>query len=176
MRSGGISIRPLVDTHVFLNEVGSRLNWAYIKDVLEQLGLTQFESRMKTLSAKCFEDGAKELNNEEKKLLMFFMQSGLFGSLKMFETSKVVTENGESYFSQRTGALWRAIFLPARLLKDKYPILVRYPFVLPFVWTARIIRVIFREKYKIEIMNEGGSRKEYDKMKEIFQIAGIKNK
>ena len=176
MRSGGISVRPLVDIHVFLNKVENRLNWDYIQEVFERLGLTAFENRMKNLSAKCFRDGAEELSDEEKKVILFFLQNGLFGSLKMFETSKVVTGNGDSYFSQRTGALWRAVFLPARHLKDKYPVLVSCPFLLPFVWLVRIFRVIFKEKYKIEIMNEGASRKEYEKMKEIFRIAGIENK
>lgn len=176
MRHGGISIRPLVDIQVFLDKANDRLDWDYINKTLKELKLNKFEESMKSLSEKCFSEKADDLDEKETKLLMFFFENGLFGTAKTVTTVSLVTEGENSYSKGRLSTYFRAIFQPARILKDKYPILDKCPFVLPFVWVIRIFRVVFKERKKIKLLQEASTREEYDKMREIFSIAGIVNK
>lgn len=176
IRHGGISIRPLVDIQVFLEKANERLDWDYINRVLNELKLTKFEFAMKSLSKKCFGDSDRMLSEEEYKLLMFFFENGLFGNSKSTAAIDVVTK-GENSFVKGTISSWlSAIFQPARLLVDKYPILEKYPILLPIVWVIRIFRVVFKEKHKVDVMKEANKKDEYNRMREIFQIAGIINK
>ena len=176
MRHGGISVRPLVDTYVFLDKVNDTLDWFYIQKVLEGLKLVNFEAAIKALSMKCFGEDIFDLNEDEEKLLRFFCENGMFGDSKSTKTISVVTEGEESYTKGKMRTFLRIIFQPAKVLKDKYPILEKHPFLVPFIWVVRIFRVLFKERYKIELLNEASTKEEYNKMREIFCIAGIVNK
>ena len=176
IRHGGISIRPLVDIYVFLDKVSERLNWDYINQVLTDLRLQSFEKAMRSLSNKCFMEEDLLINEEEEKLLMFFFENGMFGNSKSTQTISVVTEGEKSYAKGRVRSLLRIVFQPARILKDKYPVLEKCPFLLPFVWVIRMFRVVFKEKHKIAFLQEATTKEEYDKMHEIFCIAGIVEK
>lgn len=172
IRHGGISIRPLVDICAFLDKSNERLDWKYINNVLAELELQAFEKAMKSLSKKCFVEDAS-LDENERKLLGFFFDSGLFGTSKTATTVSLVTEGGNSYSKGRISAYFKTVFQPARILKDKYPILEKYPIFLPVVWVIRCFRVVFKERQKVTEMKEASTKEEYNKMREIFSIAGI---
>ena len=175
IRHGGISVRPLVDIHVFLDKANARLDWEYLQKTLCQLELEPFEKAMKDLSRKCFETKSS-LNESEMKLLEFFFDSGMFGTSKSVTTVSLVTEGGNSYSKGKFSAYFRLIFQPARILRDKYPILEKSSILLPIVWIIRCFRVVFKERQKVKHLKEASTKEEYDKMREIFQIAGIINK
>ena len=176
IRHGGISIRPLVDICVFLEKAIARLNWAYINQVLADLKLSSFEMAMRFLSLKCFFEEEMLLNEDEEKLLMFFFENGMFGNSKSTKTISVVTEGEKSYTKGKVYSFLRIVFQPARVLKDKYPVLEKCPFLLPFIWLIRMFRVIFKERHKITLLQEATTKEEYEKMHEIFCIAGIVEK
>lgn len=175
IRHGGMSIRPLVDIHVFLEKASTRLDWEYLHKTLSQLELEQFEMSMKSLSRKCFKEECS-LNESEMKLLEFFFDSGMFGTSKSVTTVSLVTGGGDSYSKGRFSTYFHLIFQPARILQDKYPILQKSPIFLPIVWVIRCFRVVFKERQKVTQLREASTKEEYEKMREIFRIAGIVNK
>lgn len=176
VRLGGISIRPLIDTHVFMEKKREHLNWKYLDDVFEELQLKKFECVMRELSQKCFEKEDLNLSEEEQRLLLFFIENGMFGDAKTKATTAVLTGGDASYTKGRLAMYLRTLFQPARVLEGRYPILKKYPFVLPFIWVVRAFRVAFRERHKITLLQEASGKEECDKMQELFQIAGIVEK
>ena len=172
-RASGVGIRPLVDIYVFLKKEEKNLDWKYADQVLEELRLKQFEQTMKSLSKKCFSEKQIVLNEDDKTLINFLVGAGLFGDKRTETTLKVVTAKQESHIKRRISVALQTIFQPAKVLDSRYPILKRYPVMLPFIWIIRLFRVVFKEHYKITLLKEASEKEEYYKMREIFKIAGI---
>ena len=57
-------------------------------------------------------------------------------------------------------------------MKNRYPRLRRYPWLLPFYWGIRAGRILFLESYKVERMMQNQTREEYDALKKVYEAAG----
>ena len=58
-------------------------------------------------------------------------------------------------------------------MKNRYPRLRRYPWLLPFYWGIRAGRILFLESYKVERMMQNQTREEYDALKKVYEAAGV---
>ena len=58
-------------------------------------------------------------------------------------------------------------------MKNRYPRLRRYPWLLPLYWGIRAGRILFLESYKVERMMQNQTREEYDALKKVYEAAGV---
>lgn len=140
---GGVGIRSLIDTYVFLKKFRKSLDWKYIEREAEKLGIADFEKMNRKLSVKLFAPGsfvlspgegmtgdaaagenAVSLTEEEAQMLTYFVSSGTYG-VKTHVAANRVKNIGWGRF------LLGEIFLPMKVVKTKYPFFYKHKVLLP---------------------------------------------
>ena len=169
----GTGLRSLVDLYVFLQAEKENMDWSYLNGQLKELKLQDFSDSMERIGNACFSKEQTELDNDSALVLEFFVDGGIYGSRKNQETLRVARDNSSSYAKKSLSAKMKVVFQPAKVLKRRYPVLKKCPWLLPAIWVVRVFRIAFLERDKIKMVNEAGSKEEYNKMKDIFKAAGI---
>ncbi len=144
--SAGTGIKSIVD-HYYLNQKLKPLcDEKILNKSLEETGLTGFAESMDRLSDFWFCDGKGD--EGVKETADYIMLSGVFGTQTNYYLSGIIkgdyTDKKSSYFLTR-------LFLPYTLMKKRYPILKKLPFLLPLMWVVRLLGALKnREKYTQE--------------------------
>ena len=145
-RDGGIGCRHVADLWVFLRAKAD-LDETYIQKELEKLQLLGFYQNVRTLMPVWFEDG---LCDEKTELMTeFIFASGSFGRIESRVLSITVRDTGHYPlgFNGRLMYLWRTAFPGVDVLKEKYTVLKRMPWMLPLVWLVRpFYKILFETK------------------------------
>lgn len=159
-RDGGIGCRHVVDLWVFLREY-PELEEACIRRELRKLQLLEFYDNIRCLISVWF-DGAP---SDEKMEVMtqFLFSSGSWGEETVRVLSRAVRDSRHSVlgFSGRLVYLWQTAFPGVELLRDKYTVLQKAPWLLPLVWLVRpFYKVLFewktlkRQKRNLEALGQ----------------------
>lgn len=128
MTNGGCGIRNFIDVWV-LNQ-SCLYDEGKGRELLEKGGLSVFAQTVKQLAEVWFSNG--EHSSLSKELETFIINSGTYGSnANRIMLTKINFGGKRSYFLPR-------LFMPYRLMKLKYPILEKYPILLPYFWMLRI--------------------------------------
>ena len=172
--SSGAGIRSLVDVYMILKADEQNLDWNYVDCVLNELELKPFEVFIRNLAMTAFGEREVELNTVQKEFLDMILSGGLFGSKKLNENMRLVGKEKESYGTAKLAVLRDMVFPPVRMLQVRYPVLKKYPWMLPAVWICRGCRIAVHESWKISKFFKGSNRESYDEIYDIFQNAGIK--
>lgn len=144
--SAGTGIRSVVD-HYYLNKkLKPRCDDKLLNAALESTGLAEFSKSMDRLADCWFGDG--ECDENVKEVEEYIILSGVFGTQTNYYLSGIIhgdySEKKSSYFLTR-------LFLPYKLMKKRYPILKKLPFLLPLLWIVRLFGALKnRDKYKDE--------------------------
>ena len=136
-QGGGCGIRTLVDYYQYLKN--TKLDYKYINKELEKLDLLEFSNNFSSLALKVF-DG-KELNEDEKEILLYIASSGTYGTLENTVTKGVKKKGKFGYFMSR-------IFPPYSFYKSAYPWAYKVPILIPIAWFMRLCRVLFKNPKK----------------------------
>ena len=148
-RDGGIGCRHVTDLWVYLRCYPG-LAEAAVEAQLEKLCLLEFYRNMRRLMAVWF-DGA---DGDEKTDFMtdFIFGSGSFGTDESKVQSRTVRDT--HYVPRGVGGrmvyLWKTAFPPVEVLRDKYRILQRAPWMLPAVWAVRPVYKVLFERESLE--------------------------
>ena len=168
--SAGTGIKSIVD-HYYLNKkLKPECNSEILEKALEETGLTVFNNKMDELIECWFCD--KPFNDDVKETTDYIILSGVFGTEANYYLSGIIrgeyTEKKSSYFITR-------LFLPLYLMKKRYPILKKLPFLLPIMWVVRIFSSISnRKKYSEEAKMVNAVDKEAkDKQIEFLKQHGL---
>ena len=144
--SAGTGIKSIVD-HYYLNKkLKPECDSEILEKALEETGLTVFNNKMDEL-IKCW-FGDEPFNDAVNETTDYIILSGVFGTEANYYLSGIIrgeyTEKKSSYFLTR-------LFLPMSLMKKRYPILEKLPFLLPVMWVVRIFSSFTnRKKYSEE--------------------------
>ena len=152
--NSGCGIRTLIDCYLYLKQ--NALDFNYINQELEKIGLLEFSNKLSSLSLKVFDE--QELNEEEKEMLLFIASSGTYGTLEN-SVNKGVKEKGRFRY------LMRRIFPPMSFYKTAYPRLYKTKVLIPLAWFMRLFRIIFKnpKRATAEIKLITKSKKEKNK-------------
>ena len=100
-----------------------------------------------------------------------------------FKLASVVSQGTGSFKSDILSSRIKKCFPPRQILQERYPKLRNYPWMLPFYWLLRAVRVIFLERYKVHEMSEKTSElikntesETYNELENIFRLVGITTK
>lgn len=151
--TGGVGLKPLTDIFVYLRKYGESFNKRYLATELEKIKLTVFEKNIRSLSQKIFDiDAAREnriadiLNEEEKQLLKFFIDSGSFGNKNVLYRGmieKFANGDGKITKSGKVKYIINRLFPTGPYVKENYPFFHRHKALLPVMWVYRFFSKIF---------------------------------
>ena len=152
-RDAGIGIRHFVDLWVYRN-AHQNLDEEYIKRELKDLQLYDFyENIISTLSA-WFEDIDFDIITDFITQIIF--NSGVYGTREAHILSnavKAANSIGNSKEVKKKKFI-QLVFLPYKLMCDKYPFLQKLPFLLPIMWIWRIFDAILFRREDIKLHQE----------------------
>lgn len=163
---GGHGMRNLMDVVIFLREK-PQMDWNYIEQELEKLGLAEHENIVRSLASKVFDPDFWEnqstpdtLTTKEQELLALCISAGTYGTAerKLENSIRKVSKGKRITLSDRLTYLWNRLFAPKEVYLHLYPKLAKHKWLLPFC----VIRRMFRGLFKV--------RKFWKEMKLIWKI------
>lgn len=144
----GHGIRNLMDVAVYLDTTAP-LDWAYIEQELETLGLKEHESIVRSLADKIFkpefwekDNGTEGLSAQERELLEICFSSGTYGTDKRRVENSLKKINGGNRirFADRCRYLLKRLFADKEVYLALYPQLRKRSWLLPFCVVHRMLR------------------------------------
>lgn len=141
----GTGIRTLTDLYVLNRKIGQTLNWDYVNQELEALGIRDYETGSRTLAEKLF--GSKTpvsefpLTEQEQEMLLYYLGSSTYGNLENRISNQLhsIQADGKpiSGFTKFKYCMTR-LFPGRNWCKLPYPFIYRHPCLLPAFWIWRL--------------------------------------
>lgn len=144
----GSGIRFLLDIYVFLKEKGNFLDQNELEERFAVMGLKDFREEMEQLAQVWFGNlKSTEVTDREKERAILL--AGTFGTRKhyyMSEQTKIQEKYKFSWLVKPVYLLKRT-FPGFYYMRERYPVLRKYPFLLPITWILRLFcGIIVRKK------------------------------
>ena len=76
--SGGMGLRSLLDTYIFLTNCGDSLDMGYIEAECGKLGIEEFERQIRNLAMHLFKN--QPITDDEHEMLRYIIFSGTYGT------------------------------------------------------------------------------------------------
>lgn len=140
--AGGCGIRSLMDIWVMTHKMG--ITYSSAKELLEKGGIYQFAIKISNLSEICF--SGKSSDEFSDMLLDYIFCGGVYGSLE----NKVAVKKTE--IKRGIGYVVNRLFLPYNAMKNIFPVLKKFPVLLPFCWGIRFFKMVFGGKIKKSVL------------------------
>ena len=159
--SGGCGIRSLLD--IWVMEHKMEISYSCAKALLEKDGIYQFAAEMSKLAELCFTQNNCDPFSDT--VLKYIFQGGVYGSVEnRMAVDKSKTGSSAGYAVKR-------LFLPYKSMVILFPYLKKAPYLLPFCWVVRWIKVILDGKSQ-KVISEMSyvSNISDDKIKEVSAI------
>ena len=153
-RDGGIGIKHLTDLWVYKNAKPA-LDREYIKKELERLHLYKFFENIEKTLEVWFSD--EDGTYKTRLISETIFGSGAYGEASAAEASAIIreSEGKKSVAAIKFSRFFKAVFLPYRSMCEKYKVLKKAPFLLPFLWVVRILDIaVFRHRRISEYMKK----------------------
>lgn len=139
-QSGGCGIRSLMD--IWVMEHHMKLSYSCAEKLLKKAGIHQFAAEMTKLANRCFSE-----RNVSDPVLDYIWRGGVYG----------IKQNEVMVKKMQSGGL--LAYLKKRILKPYssmiiiYPVLTKFPLLLPACWVHRWIKAIILGKTR-NVMSE----------------------
>ncbi|MDO5147511.1 MAG: nucleotidyltransferase family protein [Eubacteriales bacterium] len=139
----GTGIRYFVDSYVYQN--AKNLDWGYIEEELDKLGVLAFEKTFRSVSMKIFGKGedVSQLSEEEYSMLCDSMFAGTYGNLQSGVEKKLHKMQGnEDKITNRTKMKYymSRLFPPMSFIKAYHPLVYRIKIIIPLFIVFRMVR------------------------------------
>lgn len=158
--NSGTGIRSIMDIYVFLNAYGEQLNYSYIDQKLDLVGLKEFRDSIEQVTMSLFE--GTPLPEKLIEMAERLLSHGAFGDRESFLTNQL--ENGlKSKRQSKIGYIASRIFLPRLRMEGLYPIIKKHPYLLPYFWCHRVLSRLFNKKNRKNLKQEISRLKKFDK-------------
>ena len=143
----GTGIRYFVDSYVYQN--AKNLDWGYIEEELDKLGVLAFEKTFRSVSMKIFGKGedVSQLSEEEYRMLCDSMFAGTYGNLQSGIGKKLHKIQGnEDRITKNTKVKYiiGRLFPPMSYYKAYYPFIYKTRIFIPFFLIFRIVRGVLQ--------------------------------
>ena len=167
-KNGSLGLRRIVDTWLLNRQ---SVDMSIVKNWLESFGIWTFHERMVKLSKVTMGEDPMDDNNEF--LLVHAFRYGIYGSGKSYKAGRIVSMGGSMKIGKLRSKI-AAVFLPYKRMKAQYPILQRWPVLLPWCWLKRILRLLKGNmKINRKMMDYSDvTEEDYAEMKRLFEIGG----
>lgn len=154
LESAGFGVRFMLDVRALLDARGSSLDWAYLHAQFEELGIVEFEGRVRKLADTALTGSLPSsvaLDADLEALLLHAVSCGAYGSQNIQVEQEYRAHLERAGGDVRTA---RCRYLAARLfdaeaLRDRYPRLARVAFLRPALHVTRWSRAFCRNPRKL---------------------------
>lgn len=149
----GVGIRPIIDFYFFLEKYRSELDFDYINEEFRKLDVYDLSQETLQLVDDWFGDTPKILGNEMGDRLL---NSGIYGTSEELVQHRYdkLSANVKGRSAKKFIYLVRRAFPEMKIMKYKYPILNKAPFLLPVCWCIRLVRHSDRAKMEIRTVKK----------------------
>lgn len=174
-RDGGIGCRHVVDLWVY-RRANPGLDEAYIRRELEKLRLYKFYVNILQLLAVWFEDAAPD--DKMEFMTGFLFASGSWGVMDSRVLSIGVRDmrrTGGSLES-RLRYILRTAFPSREVLRHKYTVLQKAPWLLPLVWLVRPFYKLLFERESLDVHGrqlKAMNQKNLDQRHQLLNYVGL---
>ena len=138
--ASGTGLRSLADTFVWLRAKSNTMNWVYVAEQLDKLGLADFEAQNRRLATALFSGG--DLTDDAFRMLSYMADSGTYGTMA-HNVGNQIARYG------RAGYLMCRAFPPLRTMAMLYPVLDKAPALLPACWAWRLVSALATKPKKV---------------------------
>ncbi len=168
-KNGSLGLRRIADGWLLDKQ---ELDTQFINEVFEKTGLTVFHKKMVDLSRACM--GEIPLEPDHEILLNHAFEHGINGSDRSYKAGRIASMSDKSMKRGKFHSFIAAVFLPFSRMKAQFPVLNKWPVLLPFCWLKRIFSLMrYAKENASKLDYRNVQQKDYDEMKEFFRAGGI---
>ena len=150
----GTGVRSVLDFYLFLEKHGGELDLAHVDRELARLGIRELAEAAVELAYEWF--GQSGTGGRHAELAAKLERDGIFGSLRQNIGNRFakMTEKSRSLRGKKISFLLQRAFPGRKLMRYKFPVLEKAPFLLPLFWVIRWCRHSKRIRQEIETLRE----------------------
>jgi len=135
--TSGTDIRSLLDCYVYEKAMGDKLDYEYIREQMEQLGIANFERNRRTLAFKVFSSAVlPELTETEQSMLTYYLTSLTNAHYENSIDNKLQTRSKSEY-------LLELIFPSMEVMKGSVGFVEKCGMLYPLGVVWRLFRAFF---------------------------------
>jgi len=160
-RYGGIGYRQFIDLWIYKRE-HPHIDYAFIEQEVEKLNLKNFYINIVATLKACFEEGP---NSDVTDIISdYIVTSGNWGSVDRSVLSKGVKKQSTGETENKNLKIFfffDSLFPKINIVRNRYPVLHKHPWLLPMMWIVRIFDAIFNRRdgirqkmYEVKTINE----------------------
>lgn len=137
-RDGGVGIKYMLDLWLYKIKK-DKFDEKYLKSELEKLYLYEFYCNIQKTLAVWFDDA--EMDNKTELITAVIFSSGAYGTIDANLLSRTIRESisSSSVSDSKKQRLIMLCFPSLKVMCNKYPVLKKAPFLLPFAWAYRLL-------------------------------------
>lgn len=171
LKNGGVGIRQVLDLWLYWNN--TELNESYIQSAMHELKVSKLHSTVQQL-ARYWMTVPHEYNELMDGLTTFFVGNGVYGKPDNQAMNRVERTQGRSLGQKKLKIIMSKFFPSMKDLKNTYPVLNRFPIMLPVIHIQRALRFISGKggrKYLKSVKNleEDKVQEFHSYMQELFE-------
>lgn len=157
---GGIGIRMVLD--IFILSQLSELNWEYLKQELETLGIQEFEKNIRSIGEKWFSDKESGDTEDMEELEEYIVNGGIFGNLENDRKNNMLMYKSKfSYF--------RSVVFPSYKTMQTVFVWLKSPLLLPVAWGVRAFQAWTQRRENIQKQIERSKAWKTEESQEILE-------
>jgi len=141
----GTGIRPFLDCVVY-RKIWPCMDREYLHQEFEKLDLVKFAAEVEQLSECWFESGA-EISDALSKIAESILSGSVYGTANQefqLNMERMYEKYGSRFVAHLVYWLYR-LFAPLEEMEPQYPILGKYPWLLPVFWIVHLVQKLTRE-------------------------------
>lgn len=167
----GTGIRSVMDIYVFRKKFPS-LDEKYIDSQLSEIGLLKFKDKMEKMVFSWF---SEPFTDDFDAVGEYIVTSGVYGQSDNHELNAFIlnTLSDTSYKKGKIKYMLSMIFPGKKYLGARYPVVNKYPVLIPLYWIIRIFSTLTKSRYSIRYRLKGVSKSDEDSLKK-FDDTGLR--
>lgn len=167
--NGSLGLRRIADTWLLQKQP---VDMGFVRAELEKFGMWRFHERMVKLSKAVM--GEEKMDEDSEILLIHAFTHGIYGSEKSYKAGRIAAM-GESVKAGKLKSMLAAVFLPYKRMKAQFPILEKWPVLLPYCWLKRIVGFLKGDmkKNRARLDYSTIDEADYNEMKRFFEAGGV---
>ena len=168
--NGSLGLRRIVDTWLLSRQA---VDLDFVKAALEKFGMWTFHERMIHLAKAAM--GEAEMDDGTELLLNHAFTYGIYGTDRSYKAGRIVAMGGNVKTGKLRSAV-AAVFLPYSRMKAQFPILEKYPILLPVCWSKRTVSLLHRgfKRNAAQLNYSHITAEDYEHMKRFFEAGGVR--
>lgn len=164
----GIKAKDILDVYLYLETYTDTLNYDLLDKIFKDFGIQDFAENIKNIAYKWF--GTNKIDDFDE-IESFILK----GSNLMNRVNYSIGENdGKFKF------LLQLLFPKMEIMQEKFPVLKKFPLLLPAMWITRIGKDVFSKENSLKTrfttikLIQEADKQEIQNIKDIYQKLGIK--